>query len=132
MNIIELAAKLPCNIELPRDMQDFFDGPIAVMTGEDDQRRYKRVDRRTIAAFRFERPLPGKPRDDQWRRIYLKDFSQGGAGFIADEQLYPGECVRLAFGGPNDTPVIQIVEVIRCRKAGRYCYIIGGQFVSIT
>ncbi len=115
-----------CSVELPAELDDFFEhsGPTGGSLAE--QRRFPRVNLRTPAALRYRQTLHALPRAESWHKVFVKDISRCGVAFLHGEQLYPNE--RMALLMPDGTRLP--VEVVRCRRLGARCYEIGVRFVA--
>ncbi len=61
-----------------------------------------------------------------WHKVYTKDVSRTGAGFLHGEQLFPKEQLTLLLPDGRCRPI----EVIRSRRVADHCYEIGAIFIS--
>jgi len=116
-----IMSSLSQQIRLPPEYEDFFTqtGPTAPYPN--DMRSSARTRVRTHGVLLPESPLPAFPRDPEPIAIYTADFSKTGFGFVAAEQFYPGEDVRILLA----TFWMQ-VKIRRCRRLGESCYAAGG------
>jgi hypothetical protein len=130
----DIINRLHCDIELPPSMADFFDASGILPTTVDERRRFARMDLRTFGALQYRQTFPVLDRMPGWHRVYTKDLSRGGLGFLHSEQLYPQEQMFLLLPAESTETTISrgqkfIVEVRRCRRLGNRCYQIGCCFV---
>lgn len=98
--------------------------PLAASAGAQsipfDQRQAPRVNFRRRGAMQVSQPLPTCSRTDAHGGILVWDVSRRGLRFLFDEQLFPGEQLRIWL------PETELKgEVIRCRRLGPRCYEIG-------
>ncbi len=116
---------VPCQIELPEELQSFFEesGPMSVC--ENDRRRGVRTRVRTRGILIPTRWLPSMPRTTAPIAIYTKDFSKTGFGFLSDRQFFPGEEVRILLA-----TFWMDIAVRRCRRLGECCYESGGSLLQ--
>ena len=117
----KIMSSLSQQIRLPPECEDFFSqtGPTAPYPN--DMRSSARTRVRTHGVLLPESPLPTFPREPEPIAIYTADFSKTGFGFVAAEQFYPGEDVRILLA----TFWMQ-VKIHRCRRLGESCYTSGG------
>ena len=117
----KIMSSLSQQIRLPPECEDFFSqtGPTAPYPN--DMRSSARTRVRTHGVLLPESPLPTFPREPEPIAIYTADFSKTGFGFVAAEQFYPGEDVRILLA----TFWMQ-VKIHRCRRLGESCYASGG------
>jgi hypothetical protein len=80
---------------------------------------------RTMAILLHEQSLPTVSRREQPVGVYTKDFSRRGCGFLAAQQMYPEEIVRILL--PNFWIRLHIV---RARRVGPSCYEMGGELME--
>jgi hypothetical protein len=121
----ELSERTRWEIELPEALEDFFQeaGPMPSMPG--DERRAVRLRVRTKSVMLSEVALPAIPRGTQPFGIYMSDISRYGAGFLAAEQFFPIEQVRLLL------PTFWLsVRVVRARRLGPRCFHIGTELMK--
>ncbi len=121
----KIMSSLPQRILLPPDCEDFFSqtGPTAPYPN--DMRSASRTRVRTHGVLLPESWLPAFPRDPEPIAIYTADFSKTGFGFVAAEQFYPCEEVRILLA-----TFWMRVKIRRCRRMGDACYAIGGTLTS--
>jgi hypothetical protein len=72
-----------------------------------------------------QRWLPAFPRSAAPVAIYTKDFSKTGFGFVAHQQYFPGEHVRVILA-----TFWMEIAVRRCRRLGPACYEAGGTLLE--
>ena len=85
-----------------------------------EQRQSPRIPLLLAAAAEVPGPLPAFPRGDVRGRAIVCDASLRGMRFLFDQQLWPGERVRLTL------PDVQLTgEVARSRRIQSHCYEIG-------
>jgi hypothetical protein len=115
--LAELIQRLDWNIQLPPTLANFFEhrGPAPTMMG--DARSAVRLRARTQGVLFPTGPLLAFPRQMVAIGIYTSDFSKQGFGFIAAEQFWPEEEVRVVL----QTFWIK-VRIVRCRYLGPNCY----------
>lgn len=120
-----LMEETPSRIELPAGYEDFFDesGPTQVLAS--DRRSTVRTRVRTSGILIPDGWLPALPRRRSPSTIYTKDFSKTGFGFVADQQYFPGEQVRILLA----TFWMEIM-ICRCRRLGRMCFEAGGTLLK--
>ncbi len=115
-----ITSSINWSIQLPDRLKDFFAVSGDSGTVYSDDRKQVRIRARTPCIGYFEKSIPAVSRSNKPRPIYTSDFSRGGCGFIAPEQIYPTEHLRLIL------PKFWIqVEVVRCRKLGPNCFEAG-------
>jgi hypothetical protein len=117
--------RLNWDIELPETLADFFDrsGPCAA--GPSDRRSSARIRVRAMAILVPELSPPALPRPTAAMGVYTGDFSRKGISFLASQQFWPEEIVRLVL----QTFWIR-VRVVRQRYHGRRCFESGCELVS--
>lgn len=109
----------PCQVRIPTHLQS------RLLPGDDesefsDRRRYLRRNCFTKIVVDTWQTLPAVPREAISRNAYSLNISKIGLGLLLDEQLFPGEALRI-HGGPQQGEFI----VKRCWKHGPNCYEIG-------
>jgi hypothetical protein len=116
----QLIQRIQWDIRLPPMLADFFDQRGPAPTMPHDTRIAVRLRARTQGVLFPTAPLSAFPRPKLAMGIYTSDFSKYGFGFIASEQFWPEEEVRV---------VLQTfwmkVKVVRCRCLGPKCYEMG-------
>jgi hypothetical protein len=125
----ELIARLPCNVELPADVETFFRQAGLAPACLDDQRRTQRVrcgSAELTAALEYQQTLPAVPRGQGWHRVYIVDLSKRGIGFFHSEQLFPGESMRIVLL----TGDCRRIEIVRCRRLAARCFRLGAEFIT--
>jgi PilZ domain-containing protein len=85
-----------------------------------EQRQSQRASLRRRGAMQVSQSLPALNRAAAPGGILVLDVSRRGLRFLYDEQLFPGEQVRIWL-----TETELQGEVIRCRRLGLHCYEIG-------
>jgi hypothetical protein len=113
------------SIQLPPHMERFFQesGPVATLPG--DERRAARLMVRTRCILIPESPLPAFPRSAEPAAVYTSDLSRNGLGFIAPQQYYPEEEIRLIL------PTMWLRgSIARSRRLGPHCFQIGARLLS--
>jgi len=108
-----------CQVKIPAHLQS------RLLPGNDDsefsdRRRFMRRNCFTQIVVDTWQTLPAIPRETTSRSAYSLNISKIGIGVLLDEQLYPGETLRIQ-GGPQQGEFI----VKRCWKHGPNCYEIG-------
>lgn len=121
----KLMAGLPQRIQLPAECQNFFDTTGPAAPHPRDERNSARTRVRTHGVLYPERPLPAFPRPAEPVAIYTGDFSKTGFGFLAADQYYPGEEVRILLA-----TFWMRVTIRRCRRLGEACYELGGSLTA--
>lgn len=124
----EALAACRCAIRLPAGWDDFFDKSGPAAGAYDEQRQYPRVNCRGHAALRYRQTIPALPRPAVWHKVYTKDVSRCGMGFLHSEPLYPRE--RMTIILPDAS--CRTIEVVRCRRLGAACYEVGALYVAET
>jgi hypothetical protein len=122
----QMVGPLPCEVELPAAWSDFFDHRGPTPTCPRERRRFPRPYLRAMAALRHQRSLPALARSTTWHKVYTKDVSRAGVGFLHSEQLFPMEQMRLVM--PDGR--CRRIEVVRCRRIQERCFEIGATFIS--
>ncbi len=119
-----LIASLDDAIELPLEMEGFFNesGPVASCANE--RRKSGRTRVRTTAIVVPQVWLPAFPRSPMPQLAYTKDFSKTGFGFIVHNQFYPGEVIRVLLA-----TFWMEVRIRRCRRLGAHCFESGGELI---
>lgn len=85
-----------------------------------EQRQSPRASLRRRGAMQVSQTLPALTRADAPGGILVRDVSRRGLQFLFDEQLFPGEQLKIWL------PETELRgEVIRCRRLGPRCYEIG-------
>jgi hypothetical protein len=125
-DVQELIRRLPCNVRLPGEWDDFFEQTGPMPKDYDDQRRFPRFYCRTEGALLCRPSLPSIPREQKCHRVYVKDISRSSVGFLHGEQLFPCEQLRVVL--PDG--VKRRVEVVRCRKLSEQCYDTAAKFTD--
>lgn len=120
-----LIETLPQSIELPESHENFFQekGPAPFFEGDNRVAVRNRIRTQGIAIP--EKWLPAFPREPKPIRIYTKDFSKTGCGFLADRQFFPGEIIRVVLA----TFWLR-VKVRRGRRLTATCFEVGAQLQS--
>jgi hypothetical protein len=121
-----LVGPIECKIELPSSWSDFFDRRGRLRGALEDKRRFPRIYLRASAAVQYRQSFPALPRPETWHKVYTKDVSRTGLGFLHSEPLYPMEqlCLVLPDG------CCRRIEVVRCRRIGPRCFEIGAVFIK--
>lgn len=115
--LAQLIGQTSWGIELPECLERFFQETGLAQSSPMDERRGGRVRIRTRALLIPEGGVPAIHRSTKPLGIYTCDFSKQGIGFLASEQFYPTETVRLLL------PTFWMrLEVVRCRYMGKTCY----------
>ena len=111
-------------ILLPDGMQDFFNesGPTSPLPS--DRRTSVRTRVRTRGVLFPRCWLPAFPRSPEPQAIFTKDFSKTGFGFLAHEQYFPGEQVRVLLA-----TFWMEISIRRCRRLGPECFELGGMLI---
>lgn len=122
-NLAELLDRLPCEIQLPDEWENFFSKKGVLPTVEDESRRWARMHFRTKAALKTTATLPAINRPPKTQVVYTRDISRGSISFLHAEQLYPGERCQVWL-----TDRRLRVNVERCNRVGPKCYVVGGTF----
>lgn len=120
-----LSSQLANKIEMPEELDGFFEesGPAPVFDG--DQRCAVRTRVRTVGVIYSEISLPVFQRSSDPCLIYTCDFSRTGCGFLASEQYYPGEVIRVLL-----STFWMRVRVRRSRRLGPSCFEVGAVLQS--
>lgn len=88
-----------------------------------EKRSFTRRSFRARAVLELQQTLPAIERVRGFHCIYTHDVSRTGIGFLHADELYPGEKCRLWL------PQQQLeAVVVRCRRKGDRCYVIGARF----
>jgi hypothetical protein len=117
--------QLNWQIQLPENWSSFFLESGEYSTYAKDERRNRRVKVRTVALMHYERMLPSYHRNLEIVGTYTRDFSRRGCGFVAANQLFPREIVRILL------PTLWLrLEVTRATRFGPSCYVIGGELLE--
>ncbi len=130
----EKISSLPCEIILPFSMDSFFKQEERLTC--DDRRKMPRLVFHAEAALEHPREslMNRKP---GWIKVYIRDLSRGGIGFIHSEQLFPMEKFKLLFPMPKSVALgtfkqpVQI-EIVRCKRHSDKCYEIGAMMLDAT
>ncbi len=122
----ELIVLLPCEVELPENMADFFTRTGPVPAHPEDARRFPRFYLRTAAALRYRTTLPAMQRPEVAYRVYLKDISRSSVAFLHSEQLFPRECMEMLLADHTHW----FVTVVRCQKRQERCYEIAATLAA--
>lgn len=132
MDLTAFYTQLPCHVNLPEEWQEEYS--FRDLAGPGDQRRFRRMEVRALAAIH---PEPGKGGIQQagWERIYLRDISSGGVAFIHSQSLEVGRHVVLLL--PIEqlsrgvrVRSVNIVEITRCEEVNDQCFLVGGRFIK--
>ena len=120
-----LINSVPNRIQLPAGYEDFFEqsGPTTAIAN--DRRNSVRTRVRTRGIWIPRKWLPAFPRRATPQLIYTKDFSKTGFGFVADQQVFPGEQARIILA-----TFWMEVAIRRCRRLGPDCYEVGGTLLA--
>ena len=121
-----ILAKCRCEIELPPTWHDFFEKTGLLTGAYDEKRRFRRSHFRGCAVLRYGQTFPSLSRPSTWHKVYTKDISRCGLGFLHSEQLFPRESMRVIL--PDGSQ--RTIEVVRCRRLKRRCFEIGARFVG--
>lgn len=121
----ELIQSIPNEICLPPGYEDFFRQSGPAPSCEGDRRSGIRTRVRTTGILYPRQWLPSFPRTVTPRPIYTKDFSKTGFGFIARQQYYPGERVRVLLA-----TFWMELTVQRCRRLGPNCFETGSTLLE--
>lgn len=121
----ELISSLPQRIQLPAGSEQFFDQTGALPTHADDVRLSVRTRVRTRGILIAERWLPSCERGREPIVIYTRDFSKKGFGFVADEQYFPGEVVRVLLA-----TFWMRVTIRWSRRLGPTCFEVGSELLQ--
>ncbi len=121
----ELIASRECEIELPSEWTGYFDERGEITAYLSDERSNSRLKIRTEGLMWFEHTLPFRPREALMTRVYTKDFSRCGLGFLTPFELYPEECVRIVL-----STFWLDVQVVRARRITSKCYEIGTKLLG--
>ena len=124
--LAEALADCCCEIELPDTWHDFFEKTGVLAGAYAEGRRFARNRFRGCAAIRHAQTFPSLRRPATWHKVYTKDISRCGLGFLHSQQLFPRECMHIFL--PEGTR--RTVEVVRCRRLGRRCFDIGARFAE--
>jgi hypothetical protein len=124
--LIETVGPLKCELELPSSWADYFDRRGPMPTTFQEKRRFPRSYLRTSAALQHRQSLLALPRAETWYKVYAKDVSRGGVGFLHGEQLFPLEQMNLVLPDGRSRPI----EVVRCRRIQERCFEIGAVFIA--
>jgi hypothetical protein len=121
----ELIRSVPNKIQFPAGYEDFFEetGPTSFF--ESDRRSSARMRVRTSGILIPRRWLPAFPRVASPLAIYTNDFSKTGFGFIAHQQWFPGEHVRVLLA-----TFWMEIAIRRCRRLGPGCFEVGGTLIE--
>ena len=81
---------------------------------------------RAPAAMSIRPSLPSLQREDAVARVVMKDISRAAVALLHNEQLFPGERLRLTWpnGEQRDT------VVVRCRRIQADCYEVAARFIA--
>lgn len=90
-----------------------------------ERRQTPRASLHRRGAIQVSQPLPAITRAEALSGILVRDVSRRGLRFLYDEQLFPGEQVKIWL---PDTELQG--EVIRCRRLASHCYEIGVRLVD--
>ena len=90
-----------------------------------EQRQSPRITLRRRGAMQVSRPLPAFARASTPDGILVRDVSRRGLRFLFDQQLFPGEQLKIWLPEAELT-----AEVTRCRRLGPRCYEIGVRLAS--
>ena len=126
MSMIESIRLRHCEIILPKQLSGFFDAKGYLPPAPNDQRRFPRAIFRSVAALWHRQTIPALPRENQWYKVYTRDLSRGGLGFLHSEQLYPSEILAIVL--PDGQP--RGIRITRCLRLGEKCYEHGASFVE--
>ena len=135
LRLADAITKLPCEIELPESLSNFFEISGLSQSSAGDKRLSARWKNRTVAGLLYRTTFPVLPRSEEWHPIYLKDLSRTGAGFVHSEQLYPLERMRILLIDERSSRLLRnnclrTVEVVRCRRVQDKCFEVGVRFVD--
>ena len=129
----EVVERLNCDVRLPDSWGDFFSesGPLP----PDSRRQYARWRIRGYAALQYHQTAPALVRSPCWHRVFVKDISRGGIGFLHSEQLFPLEQMRIILPDTRLERLLpnrleSVLEVTRCLRIQKNCYEVGARFVG--
>tara|TARA_R110002049_G_scaffold27321_2_gene94303 strand:+ start:541116 stop:541568 length:453 start_codon:yes stop_codon:yes gene_type:complete len=120
-----LIQTLPQRIELPPGQEGFFQESGPCPSYDNEPRCGVRNRVRTRGLLTLESWYPALDRHPELMTIYTADFSKTGFGFVAPEQFFPGEVVRVFLA-----TFWMRLTVRRCRRLGPNCYNCGGTLVD--
>ena len=120
-----LIQTLPRRIVLPPEQEGFFEESGPQPSYENDQRCGVRNRVRTRGLMLLQSWYPAMERRPELMTVYTKDFSKSGFGFIAPEQLFPGEVVQVFLA-----TFWMRVTIRRCRRWGHDCFDTGGTLLD--
>ena len=85
-----------------------------------EQRQSPRIEHRRRGAMQVADPIPAIRRTATPDGILVRDVSRRGMRFLFDQQLFPGEKLRIWL------PEAELRgDVMRCRRLGPRCYEVG-------
>ena len=87
---------------------------------------FRSRDKQHRAGLQHIPTYPALQRGDDWSAVYLADISRGGMQIIHSQPLYPGEKLRLLMNNGSNV----LVAVVRCRRLGEACYVVGTRLVT--
>ncbi|MGE3777963.1 MAG: PilZ domain-containing protein, partial [Pirellulaceae bacterium] len=118
-----LLDRLQASVHVPNIWQDYFLKQGLCQPRPEDRRQFVRRFLREDAVCEIRQTLPVIPRRHEFSKVYLKDISKGGIGFLMSQQLFPCEQVHLwtRLGRLS-------CNVMRCAKQNERCYEIGARF----
>ena len=93
--LTKLLQHLPRRVAIPAEWDDFFEKSGMMPPVINERRRFARKHLRMQAVCEVSSTLPAIDRQHAFHRIYLRDISRGGIGFMHHEQLFPDERVVL-------------------------------------
>jgi hypothetical protein len=119
-----LLNRLQVSVQIPEEWADYLGRKGVLPTTPNDDRRFSRRYLRAEAICETSQSLPAIERRHEFNKVYLKDISRNGIGFITARELYPEEQVVMwtRVGKFN-------CSVARCRKHNDRCFEIGATIV---
>src|SRR5687768_13404686 len=119
-SFVELIETAPSRLQVPASLVRTL--AVAERHGQFDQRQSPRIPLLLQAAAEVSSTFPAFPRGDIRGRAIICDASLRGMRFLFDQQLWPGERVRLYLPDAQFTG-----EVARARRLQSHCFEIGAR-----
>jgi hypothetical protein len=116
----KLLAACECDVAVPSEWQDRLSRRGLGPAMPSDRRRFVRHTFPCRAILEMRQTLPAIPRRHIIKQVVTRDLSREGIGFLASQQLYPGE--RIALWLPRGK---KNLTVVRCVEHGENCYEVG-------
>jgi hypothetical protein len=122
----------PLKVILPEELRSFYSERGYLATKPHEERRYARLNVRSLGNIRFSRqPLSQQidliASDEGQGTVLVKDLSRTGIAILYHRQIFPGERFDIIVH-------VRAIDAtaVRCRRIGTQCYEVGATINSIT